>query len=117
MKNKKDKNLKEIFDMVKNDGHEFIVSGEFEKIALAKPMQTIKSPDKIDLSQHIKQHPKYDRGFIKAGEIKIDCYHLENNKRVISKRGVQNALGIKGSMSENQLEAILKSYTKMTLFS
>ena len=67
--------------MVQNDGHEFIVSGEFENIALAKLKQIIKSPQKIDLSQYIKQHEKYNKGFVKAGEIKIDCYHLENNKK------------------------------------
>lgn len=68
MKNKKEKTVKEIFEMVKNDGHEFIVSGEFEKIALAKPVGITKSPEKIDLSKYIKQHEKYNKGFIKAGE-------------------------------------------------
>lgn len=98
---------------MKKDGHEFIVSGEFEKIVLSKPVGIIKSPEKIDLSKYIKQHEKYNKGFIKAGEIKIDCYHLEDNKRVISKRGLQNALGIKGNVSGQKLEDILKSYIKM----
>jgi hypothetical protein len=53
---------------------------------------------------------EYLSGILKTGEISLECYVLDNGMRVITKRGMQKALGIPASKSGTILENFLLSY-------
>jgi hypothetical protein len=119
---KKKNNIKspDVLINIQNERNDFIVENnfeKFEKIVLAKYKKTkiarTNTAKQIDLSGYIKQHPDYDAGFINTGELKIDCYHLQDDKRVVSKRGIQKALGIDKDKSGQFFESVLNYYLKL----
>ena len=53
---------------------------------------------------------EYLSGVLKTGEISLECYVLDNGMRVITKRGMQKALGIPSIKAGTILENFLLSY-------
>jgi len=50
-------------------------------------MKQLQDPERIP--EAVRQ------GILQIGDVQIDCYHLDNGKRVIHKRGIARALGMK----------------------